>query len=83
MVSAITGSGVRHGRITQLFRGNENALQLFLEKFWQTEASFERVHQALERLSADVESMKDDVSSLQSDVSNIESAVDEIKNNLE
>jgi hypothetical protein len=66
-----------------LFRGNENALQLFLEKFWKMEGDFERVHQSLEKLGAELESVKDDISSLESDVSSIESAVDSIKDSLE
>lgn len=59
-----------------LFQGNENAISVFLEKFWQIEDDFERLHKS-------IDSMKFDISSIEGDVSSIECDVSEISKKLE
>lgn len=52
----------------QLFSQNDNAIQVFLEKFWKLEENFEAVLKELDSISSDVSSIESDVSSIESSI---------------
>ena len=75
---------------TSLFDIDENALQVFLDKFETIQQSLDQLTDGLKSLrddvgslTEDVSSLKDDVSSISSDVSSLESSVRDIERNLE
>ncbi|MEM7601357.1 MAG: hypothetical protein AAF357_08060 [Verrucomicrobiota bacterium] len=53
------------------FTENDNAVQVFLEKFWQIEADFESLNTAIDRLQDKMGDLSDDVSSIESEVSSL------------
>jgi hypothetical protein len=61
-----------------LFQSNENALALFLEKFWEMEDGFERLHQSIDSVDSNITSVEIDVSSIDTNVSSINSEIDKI-----